>query len=103
MQKVERFFEGSGLVLGKLWIGGIGIYNSVHLISKTKKGLIAEAEKRLKDGSLDGGMGFEYLIGARISIRGVRILQINGRSYTSTSYSKVYIGTLTNRDKRAIS
>jgi hypothetical protein len=62
-------YSAKGYVYGKLWGGGAGSYKSKSLEGfDSKESLMIKAKEMLDDGSLDGGMGYEYLIGAILYI-----------------------------------
>ena len=61
--------------------------------------LLNKALEMLKDGSLDGGMGYENLIGARLDLVKHTILTVNGKEYENEEYSREYIGDLTAKQK----
>ena len=54
----------------------------------------------LEDGSLDGGMGFESLIGARLQIKKFEYVIINKRTFENVTHSEVFIGKLTRKEKQ---
>ncbi|MBW1973787.1 MAG: hypothetical protein JRI44_13275 [Deltaproteobacteria bacterium] len=86
-------YQSTGVVYGKLWGGGFGGYPARKLESKTKTGLIKKAEKML-DGSLDSGMGFEYLKGALLSIEEIETIRKNEKDYQRSEFESCFIGEL---------
>lgn len=84
-----------GLVLGNYWGGGTGSYPSVKLENDDKDKLLEEANKKLEDGSLDSGMGYESLIGALLNIEEIDTKVIDGKEYTRSEFSIESIGILT--------
>ena len=89
----------SGIVLGKLWGGGLAGYPSEKLEAETRKELIKKARKMLKDGSLDSGMGFESLKGALLEIKETEFVTMKGKEYQREEYSEEFIGKLTKKQK----
>jgi len=88
------YYKSRGSVLGKLWGGGEGEYPAREIEAKTKKELIKEAKKMLKDGSLDSGMGFEYLIGAILEIEEIETIEKDGFEYKRSEYFTETIGKM---------
>lgn len=98
-QTKQTYFTASGFVHGYYWGGGQGAYASEKLMEATKEKLLNKASEMLKDGSLDGGMGYQSLIGARLDIVKHTILTVNGKEYENEEYSREYIGELTAKQK----
>ena len=93
-QKHERY-SATGLVLGNLWGGGQGGYSAKSLTAySTKEELIKDATAMLNDGSLDSGMGFESLIGARLTISKRTTLVIDGKNFVHSEMETEFIGDL---------
>ena len=88
----ERRFIGRGYVLGNCWGGGKCAYRAAKLISEDKESLINVARKRLEDGSLDSGMGFESLIAAVIEIEEEITTVILGDVFICRKYDSAIIG-----------
>jgi hypothetical protein len=93
MKATERF-ESRGLVYGNLWGGGQGAYKAKRLQAKTREELLEQALKGL-DGSLDGGMGFESLIGALLEIKKITTIVVKGKTFTNEEIEDAFIGDLT--------
>lgn len=74
--KINTYYRATGIVLGNYWGGGQGSYRAHNLASDDLDKLLKEAKQRVKDGSLDNGMGFESLIGARLEVTIVRTVEI---------------------------
>jgi len=91
-------FKSTGLVFGNYWGGGKGSYSARKLSSDTKEGLIKEATEGL-NGSLDGGMGFESLIGAILFITKTTTIMHDGKPFTNDEIEEVFIGELTESDE----
>jgi hypothetical protein len=93
---INEYFSSRGLVYGNYWGGGKGAFASKKLKGFTsKEELIKRAEEMLKDGSLDGGMGYESLIGAGLIIEKVKSIQVEEEEYTNYSEEIEYIGNMT--------
>ena len=93
MKATERF-ESRGLVYGNLWMGGCGAYKAKRLEAKTREELLEQALNGL-DGSLDGGMGFESLIGALLEIKKITTIVVKGKTFTNEEIEDAFIGDLT--------
>jgi hypothetical protein len=96
---MSKEYIASGLVYGKTWGGGFGAYQSQELRAKTKKELLIQAKQDLKNGSLDGGMGFEFLKGARLDIKEIETVIIKGKEYQRAEYITEFIGNLTDKEQ----
>ena len=94
-----KTYTSSGIVYGKTWGGGFGGYEARKLEAKTYKGLLNEAKKELKTGGLDGGMGFEYLKGALLTIKTTDTILIKGKEYINNEYDSEFIGDLTEKEQ----
>ena len=93
-----KTYSGKGIVWGHLWGGGTGGYPSKKLTAETREALVAEAEQRLKDGSLDGGMGFESLYGAVIVVVETEVVVIEGKEFTHTDREFEILGKLSEEE-----
>jgi len=96
-------YKASGVVLGNLWGGGAGSYPSEKIEAKTKKELITEAKRMLKDGSLDSGMGFDGLNSAILCIEQIEIINKDGKEYQRSDFTECYIGKPSEKDKTFLS
>ena len=98
--KSVKIYSADGMVYGKCWGGGFGGYPAERLDGyDSQEALIKEATEMLDDGSLDSGMGFEYLKGALLSIKETEEIIIKGKLFTSEEYEMVYIGDLTEEEE----
>ena len=96
--KTTENFTSKGLVYGSLWGGGKGTYPAINLEGKTKKELIEKAVKGL-DGSLDGGMGFEKLIGALLLVKKTTTVVLEGKNFINEEFEEEFIGDLTEEEQ----
>ena len=97
-------FTATGNVLGKFWgDDGHGSYHSTPIKADTKSELIRIANEKLNDGSLDGGAGFECLIGAILIIEKVTTVEIDGDIFTNCSVETEFIGDLVKDQKEWLS
>ena len=97
--KTKEKFESRGVVLGNLWGGGTGAYKAKTLKADTKEELIKQATEKLNDGSLDGGMGFESLIGAILDVETIETVEVNGKSFTHSEIEIEFLGDLTEEEQ----
>jgi hypothetical protein len=88
-------FKSIGLVLGNLYMGGEGAYKAKNLKADTREELLIKATDMLSDGSLDGGMGFESLIGALLEITTVTSFIVNDKTFENEETETVFLGELT--------
>ena len=101
---MNKTYHAKGLVYGNLWGGGRGAYSARPLKNfQSKKELISEAERMLKEGSLDSRMGYESLIGARLVIKEVETITQNKKNFSRSEFNVVFIGKLTQKEKRFLS
>ena len=70
------------MVVGNCWGGGVIGYAAETIIAKQLPALKRNIAKRLNDGTLDAGMGYESLIGAIMEITKSHIVIKNGKEYT---------------------
>jgi hypothetical protein len=99
---MSKKYNSAGIVLGKLWGGGIGGYKATDIEAKTRAELIKKAKKMLDDGSLDDGMGFEYLRGALLTIRETETIEHNGKEYHRVEPEYMIIGKITSAEKQQL-
>ena len=92
---MKTTFNSTGIVLGNYWGGGQGGYQARSIEAKTKKELLKKANQMLTDGSLDSGMGYESLIGARLDITKVTSINIDGKVFLNHEHETEFIGDLT--------
>ena len=92
-------FESTGIVYGHLWGGGKAAYQSKKITSNNKKNLLIEANKKLLDGSLDAGNGYECLTGALLNIKTITTKLIKGKKFINEDFKAVFIGKLTENEK----
>lgn len=96
---MKTTYKAHGLVLGTYWGGGSGSYDATSLENDNLEELIKEAKEKLKNGSLDSGMGYESLHGALLNITTIRTIIYNGLEYENKSDDLQFIGTLTEREQ----
>lgn len=94
-----KTYEITGVVYGNLWGGGEGAYPSRPLQGDNLAELTKKAKKMLKDGSLDGGMGYESLNGAYLNIETKTIKTIDGDEFINKKYDDMFIGKLSDKVK----
>jgi len=96
---MSKEFIAKGLVYGKTWGGGYGSYESQELKAKRLNSIMAQAKKGLKEGWLDGGMGFESLKGALLDIEVIETILVKGKEYKRSEYTTELIGDLTEKEQ----
>jgi hypothetical protein len=92
-------YIATGIVWGNFWGGGKGGYSARVIKANTRKELLNKAKEMLADGSLDGGMGYESLIGALLNIKKTTRIIIKDKEFKNEQYSKSFIGNLTKKEK----
>lgn len=88
-------FEARGRVLGNLWGGGEGSYDTIRITGDSLAEVTEKAEQALKNGSLDSGMGFESLIGARMTVVKTTTITVDGLDYSREDDEELVIGNMT--------
>ena len=96
-------YTAKGLVWGNLWGGGTGGYRSKTVEGLSWKELKEKATDMLKDGSLDGGMGYESLYGAILNVKIEDKQMIDDREYIHTTWKTLTIGKVTSKERECLS
>jgi hypothetical protein len=97
-QKVT--YSAEGVVFGNHWGGGKGSYAARPIKDQiTRQDLLNKAKAMLANGSLDSGMGYESLIGARLCIIKTTVIEVEGKPFTNEETEYVNIGKLTPKQK----
>ena len=93
-------YYGVGFVLGYYWGGGKGAYKSREIFSDSMEDFVRQVNEGIKDGSLDGGMGFECLLGAGMVISTITKVEVEGKVYTNIENELEFFGELTENDEQ---
>jgi len=91
---MSKRYVAKGYVLGNYWGGGTGAYPARKVTGETKDAVLAEAKKKLDDGSLDSGMGYESLIGAILDIEEIETVTVDGKEFERSENEIEFIGDL---------
>lgn len=88
-------YRSLGAVWGNYWGGGQGGFRArpiegCHSLEELKE----KAEAMLKDGSLDAGMGYESLIGARLVVTKTETVLLKGKKFTHEETFPLVVGYL---------
>lgn len=97
--KQKRKYRSTGIVYGKLWTNVEAAYPAKILQEHSKKKLLKNIKLKFKDGSLDSGMGYQYLIGAIITIETMTTIFIKEVDYYHSDYQTIFIGKLNQKQK----
>ena len=92
-------FKLRGIVLGKLWMGGKAAYPARESSGDDSDLLIKKAKEDLESKSLDAGMGFEYLMGAMLTLETITIISHEGKDYHRSDFEILFIGDLNFEEK----
>lgn len=92
-------YTATGIVWGNCWGGGKCGYAAEKITGDTLGEVKAEAERMLKDGSLDSGMGFESLYAATLNVKIETIKEIDGKEFIHTDYTVLYLGAVTENEE----
>lgn len=90
----NKVFYVSGIVLGTLYSGEMGAYTASRYKTATYEEAITEGLRKLKDGSLDSGMGFKELKGALLIINEQTTVEVNNEKYLNEKIEEEFIGEL---------
>ena len=93
------FITATGHVLGTLWDNSDGAYGSRPIYGKTLEDITKQAEKGIEDKSLDGGMGFQSLKGAFLTLKIETTKIINGKKFVNTEREGLFVGDLSIKEK----
>lgn len=93
LEKTVTYIAG-GVVLGNLFGGGTGAYKTKTIRGNSEEEILEKAKVALENGSLDGGMGFESLIGGFLDITCETSIEIDGKEFVNQEISSAWIGTL---------
>src|SRR6476620_3874646 len=89
----KETYSATGIVLGNYWGGGKGTYSAKRLSGyASSEELLKKAEEMLKDGSLDAGMGYESLIGARLALTKTTTIVLDEQEFTNQITVGHFIG-----------
>lgn len=93
LRLVETKFYAQGYCWGKCWGGGECGYEAESYEADSLEELRAKITEGVTDGSIDSGMGYEKVTGAKMSIRSITTIEIEGAQeddlngvYHKTSY-----------------
>lgn len=87
----------TGHVMGYCWGGGKASYPAKQLKGNTIEEVLELAKKGL-NGSLDSGMGFEKLVGAKLTLHVITRITIEDREFENIEYQEHFIGELSDAD-----
>lgn len=91
----KKSYKATGFVLGDYWGGGTGAYPTIGFTADTKEELLEKAKVALEDGSIDSGMGYQYLTGAILDITVSTTIEFEGDEYVNEKYEFDTVGELT--------
>ncbi len=97
--ETTKYYKISGFVYGNYWGGGKGAFKSESYKGENLDKLMIEIKEDLEDGSLDGGMGYESLIGAILDIETIETIKCKGKEYHNSEYEIEFIGDLTSEEE----
>jgi hypothetical protein len=97
MQK-KITYTAKGTVLGNHWGGGRGAYPTTIITGNSIEEIQEKAEKALKDGSLDSGMGYESLIGAVLDVEVKTQITVDDKPFFNREWEQILVGELDEMD-----
>jgi len=96
-EKVEDLglhFSCTGMVLGNMWGGGSGVYETRLFEAENYDTLVKIVEEAFYDRTLDKGFGFESLVGAFMVVTESRSIKYKGLNYVTKLYRDFEVGHL---------
>lgn len=81
-----------GIVVGKMYGGGKGIYAARNFKADSLKELKAKFNNAFEIGSLDAGFGFDKLLAAGTQIVTTTVIVVDGKEYTNVTTENYVIG-----------
>lgn len=88
----HSFSSARGVVVGKMYGGGLGCYAARNFTADSIEELKAKIQKAFDLGSLDSGFGFEKLLAAGVVIEDKASVNIVDQQFTSSTFSNYIIG-----------
>lgn len=88
----DSYYSAYGNVIGLTWDFTEGAYAAKRYTARTREELMQQINEDFKSGALDGGFGFQKLIGAEMQIVKSCLLRINGLQYEAEDDEIVEIG-----------
>ena len=89
---MSKEYESKGIVIGNNWGGGVSGYAANQYFSNNKSKILKTLRENFKSGALDGGMGFESLIGAIVTVTTIETLIIKGKKFVARQDEEVRFG-----------
>ena len=89
-------YRAKGLVCGIDWNNDETIYPTIEYSSRSRlEDLEDQINKGIEDGSIDGGMGYQKIIGALMTVTTIRTIILDGKYYTNSEDQVRAYGNLT--------
>jgi len=98
MESLKKY-KAKGFVHGRYWGGGKGSYKANNVYAETKDALIKKINDGIANGTLDGGMGYETVLGAIMVITTITTITYEGKPYTNEETEVEFFGNLSDDDK----
>jgi len=95
-------YKANGIVLGNCWGGGVGAYDANEMEATNRASLVKHIENGIENSLLDGGMGFQSLIGAIMIIETIDSRIIDGKEFIACDYESEFFGDLSEEQKEAL-
>lgn len=93
-------YQANGIVLGRLWGGGLGSYRAQDYAGFKNLGDLKEVIKKdFESDALDSGFGFEKLVGARMGIDKRTVKIIDGDRYVNIKHEIFELGDMSKYDE----
>ena len=79
--KKSYLWSAKGIVVGRSWYGKRGYYDARPIAADTKEELYSRVWEAIEDGSIDGGFGFQEVLGAILWVNCQTTIEVDGVSY----------------------
>lgn len=104
VEEVDQYYNAVGYVLGNMWGGGTAIYESESFYGYRKLDTLKrKIRKKVKDGTIDSGFGFESVIGARMKIERIKLIRYNNSAYKNVEENIMFFGKLNKQQQELLS
>lgn len=104
MEKMSEtvYYTAEGIVFGNYWSGGRGYFRAHTYSAETFTAMKDGIKKDFESGALDGGMGYESLIGALMEITKHTTIVKKGIAFTNKRVSRMWLGKINKREAKEV-
>jgi len=95
--KERKKFKAKGIVLGYLWMGGLGTMHIKPLEGDSREEIVNKAKAKLENNTLTGTGDFNDQIGVTLNIETTTHIEYNCKDFYATENEYLTIGDLTDK------